>query len=180
MRLLDRYLLRELLIPLGYCLVGLMLFWVTADLCAKLREFQEKKLAAGEIARFYLLTAPEKVVLLLPVALLLALLYALTNHARHNEVTAMRAAGISLWRLCLSYLAVGFVATIGVFIINEALAPNCSEAAEQILLRHEQGPLRHGGPGPADNCFRPLLGGQSRLLARAGPSPLGPGAAGPR
>ena len=44
---------------------------------------------------------------MLPIALLLALLYALTNHARHNEITAMRAAGVSLWRLCVPYFVIG-------------------------------------------------------------------------
>ena len=28
MRLLDRYLLRELCVPLTYCLVGFLIFWV--------------------------------------------------------------------------------------------------------------------------------------------------------
>ena len=42
---------------------------------------------------------PDFLVTILPVVLLLALLYTLTNHARHNEITAMRAAGVSLWRV---------------------------------------------------------------------------------
>ena len=29
-RLLDRYLLRELLIPLGYCLSGFLIFWISS------------------------------------------------------------------------------------------------------------------------------------------------------
>jgi lipopolysaccharide export LptBFGC system permease protein LptF len=32
MRLLDRYLLRELLIPLGYCFGGFLVFWLAFDL----------------------------------------------------------------------------------------------------------------------------------------------------
>ena len=34
MRLLDRYLLRELLVPLGYCLGGFLIFWISFDLDA--------------------------------------------------------------------------------------------------------------------------------------------------
>ena len=108
MRLLDRYLLRELLIPLGYCLCGFLLFWISSDLFVKLGEFQKKGLVARDIAEYYLVVLPEFLVLVLPIALLLALLYALTNHARHQEITAIRAAGVSLWRLSLPYLGVGF------------------------------------------------------------------------
>src|SRR6266498_3331099 len=58
MRLLDRYLLRELLIPLGYCVGGLLIFWVSFDLFTKLEDFHQDKLSALEIARYYLLVIP--------------------------------------------------------------------------------------------------------------------------
>src|SRR5215470_2432580 len=106
MRLLDRYLLRELFVPLAYCLSGFLIFWVSFDLFSELSHFQEEKLKFSEIARYYAFKIPEFVVFILPITLLLALLYALTNHARHNELTAMRAAGVGLLRLGLPYLAV--------------------------------------------------------------------------
>jgi lipopolysaccharide export system permease protein len=132
MRLLDRYLLRELLIPLGYCLSGFLLLWVSSDLINELRGLQEKKLLIGDVALYYLVKTPEYVVLVLPIGLLLALLYALTQHARHNEITAIRAAGMSIWRLCLPYFAVGFLASLALFAVNELWAPNSGELAEQI------------------------------------------------
>jgi lipopolysaccharide export system permease protein len=132
MRLLDRYLLRELLVPLGYCLSGFLLLWVVSDLITELSGLQERKLHAADIAQYYLIKVPEFLVLVLPIALLLALLYTLTNHARHNEITAIRAAGISLWRLCLPYLAVGLLASLVVFWLNEYCVPQSAEAAEQI------------------------------------------------
>src|SRR5260370_30324264 len=132
MRLMDRYLLRELLVPLGYCLSGFLLLWVTSDLITELSGLQEKKLHAGDIAQYYLIKTPEFLVLILPIALLLALLYALTNHARHHEITAIRAAGISLWRLCLPYLAVGFLASLAVLGLNGYCVPQSADAAQQI------------------------------------------------
>lgn len=132
MRLLDRYLLRELLVPLGYCLSGFLLLWVTGELVNNLGTLQEHKLHAGDIALYYLVQAPEFLVQGLPIALLLALLYTLTNHARHHEITAIRAAGVSLWRLCLPYLAVGLLASLAVLALNELWVPNSAERAEQI------------------------------------------------
>jgi lipopolysaccharide export system permease protein len=136
MRLLDRYLLRELLIPLGYCLCGFFLIWVSADLFTSLRTFQEKKLSIGDIAAYYRVVTPEFLILVLPIALLLALLYTLSNHARHHEITAIRAAGVSLWRLCLPYLAVGLSASLVLFAFNEFLVPDSAADAAQILNRH--------------------------------------------
>src|SRR5437868_8754385 len=136
MRLLDRYLLRELLGPFIYCLCGFLILLIFGDLMSDLSDFQRKKLLLSDIAEYYFFSTPELLVQVVPIALLLALLYALTNHSRHNEITAIRAAGISLWRLCLPYLAVGFAASLGLFALNELWVPQSVAAAEQILNRH--------------------------------------------
>ena len=135
MRLLDRYLLRELLVPLGYCLGGFLLLWVALDLFTELNSFQRLHLRAGDIVEYYLVKTPEFLVFVFPIGLLLALLYSLTNHARHHEITAIRAAGVSLWRLCLPYLGVGFSSSLALFALNEFWVPISADAAEQIRNR---------------------------------------------
>ncbi len=136
MRLLDRYLLRELLAWLGYCLGGFLIFWIAFDLFSQLSHFQDYHLQARDLVAYYVAKLPEFLVLVLPIALLLALLYTLTNHARHHELTAMRAAGISLTRICAPYFAVGLGCSLGLLGLNELWAPYSSEKAEDILERH--------------------------------------------
>ena len=136
MRLLDRYLLRELLVPLAYCLAGFQIFWVSFQLFNELPMFQERGMSATAIAWYFLLKTPDLLPKVLPMALLLALLYALTNHARHNELVAMRAAGIGLWRIGAGYLGVGALLSLGLLFSNEVLGPVADEAAEKILIRH--------------------------------------------
>lgn len=138
MRLLDRYLLRELLLPLGYCLGGFLIFWISSDLISEMGHFQKNHLTARDIAEYYLVTAPEVLRDILPIVLLLALLYALTTHARHNELTAMRAAGISLWRFSAPYFVVGLLFTVGYFFVNEYWVPQSVDRANAILDRHEK------------------------------------------
>jgi len=142
MRLLDRYLLRELLIPLGYCLGGFLIFWISFDLFNMLDDFQKDKLNALEIAQYYLLQIPGMLgEIVIPVSLLLALLYALTNHARHHELTAMRAAGVSLWRLCAPYWTVGLLFSLCLYLLNEHWAPRSAELAEQVRKAHASRPV---------------------------------------
>ena len=47
MRLLDRYLLRELLLPLAYCLLGFLISFIAFDLFSSIAEFQKNNLTAG-------------------------------------------------------------------------------------------------------------------------------------
>jgi lipopolysaccharide export system permease protein len=135
MRLLDRYLLREFLVALAVCFGAFLLLWITFDLLFELHTFQENLLNAGDVAEFYIFKIPEFIPIALPISSLLALLYSLTNHARYNEITAIRAAGVSLGRLCLPYLIVGFLLSVGLFALNEFCAPKASDRADEILNR---------------------------------------------
>src|ERR1700722_19613131 len=99
MRLLDRYLLREFLFWLAIFFGAFLLIWIAFDLSFELHKLQDYHLRAKDIVEFYVYEIPEFIPIALPISLLLALLYALTNHARHNEITAIRAAGVSLGRL---------------------------------------------------------------------------------
>lgn len=136
MRLLDRYLLRELCTPLLYCLAGFLIFWVSFDLFSDLEDLQKAQMTAGQIAQYYLIRTPELLVTVLPVAMLLALLYSLSNHGRHNELIAMRAAGLSLGRISVPYIFVGLLASLTLFYLNEELVPDSTARAEALKTRH--------------------------------------------
>jgi lipopolysaccharide export system permease protein len=137
-RLLDRYLLRELLVPLAYCLGGFLIFYVAFDLIFEINRFQEGHLLVLDVAEYYIVTLPEILAdQVIPVSLLLACLYALTHHSRHNELTAMRAAGVSLWRLSLPYLGVGVVCGLGIFALNELWVPRAADKSKDILERRK-------------------------------------------
>jgi lipopolysaccharide export system permease protein len=140
MRIIDRYLLRELLVPFGFVLGGFWLLWMAFDLFAELGEFQRNGCSVGDLVHYYGLKTPEMLVLVVPIAFLLALLYALTDMARHHELTAIRAAGVGLWRIALPYLVVGFLLSIGVFLINEIWVPDSGDAAADIKHKSKSDP----------------------------------------
>jgi lipopolysaccharide export system permease protein len=139
-RLLDRYFLRELLTPLVYCLGGFLVFWISFSLFTRLDDLQEARLHLLDVIELCLAWTPECLVTVLPIALLLALLYTLTHHARYNEITALRATGVSLWRLCLPYFLVGFAASVALFALNEIGVPRSTAWADRILNRYVSRP----------------------------------------
>ena len=138
MRLHDRYLFRELLTPLAYCLGGFLVFWVAYFFFSEIDTMQEHQLRLLDCAEYAAAMMPGFLILVLPIALLLALLYALTQHSRHHELTALRAAGVSLWRLCAPYFIVGTAAGGIYFGMNEIVVPRCANWTEEILSRHVQ------------------------------------------
>jgi lipopolysaccharide export system permease protein len=144
MRLLDRYLFRELLTPLAFCLGGFLVFWISFDAFNNLADFQEAKLRPLDIFEYYLATLPEFLATILPVVLLLALLYTLTHHTRYNEITAMRAAGLGLWRVCAPYLAAGLAASAILFGLNEWCVPRGGDWSDRIMNRYVRKPEEAG------------------------------------
>ena len=135
MRLLDRYLFRELLSPLAYCLIGIQSFVIFNTVFTDAGKIQEAKLHFLGTIEYAAAASMTNTTIVLPMSLLLALLMALTQHARYNELTAMRAAGIGLWRICVPYFIVGLLATGALFVLNEQVVPRSTDWSLHLLGR---------------------------------------------
>ncbi len=147
MRILDRYYLRGLLIPLAYCLCGFFVFWLTFDVFGELEDIQNAELGLGDIAIYYLNKLPGLLREVLPISLLLAMLYCLSHHARHNELIATRAAGVSMWRIMAIHLTIGTALGAGLFVINERWATG--ETVTLAMLQER----RQAGEGDRERLF---------------------------
>jgi lipopolysaccharide export system permease protein len=84
---------------------------------------------------FVLLRLPGRVYELMPVAVLIGTLYALSSLARHSEITVLRASGLSTRNLLVNLLAVAAVFVLVTFVFGEAIAPPAERAAQQLRLQ---------------------------------------------
>ncbi|PTX91787.1 LptF/LptG family permease [Opitutus sp. ER46] len=109
MNTFDRHLLREWLQILGLVLAatcGLLVIQVLYDDFQDLRGYG----ARGWVFWQYLgVTLPSFLAIVLPLALLVSLLYVLGKLHRANELTAMRAAGVSIFRITAPVWFVGIL-----------------------------------------------------------------------
>lgn len=133
MKILTKYLLKSLIQPLLYCMLGFTLLFVINDLFDNFSDFLESGIRPLEILQYYSLKIPPVIVLILPVCLLLAMLYSLSRLTRYSEITAMRAGGISIYRIVMPFIGIGLVSTLVSGFINEYIAPNAAYHAEQFL-----------------------------------------------
>jgi lipopolysaccharide export system permease protein len=132
MGILDRYLLRQFLKPLAFCLAAFLMIWILFDLLGdNLTDFVSLKFKFREVLLFYWYILPRMLVVVLPLSLMLALLYCLTVMSRHNEITAMRASGIGIGRLLVPYLGVGTVCAVVVFVLSENVVARSFGKAEE-------------------------------------------------
>jgi len=139
MKIITRYLLKSLLGPLLYCLLGFSLLFVISDLFDNFSDFLESGVRPLEMLSYYSQLLPSVTVLILPACLLLAMLYSLSRLTRHSEITAMRAGGVSIYRVIMPFIGVGVFCTLLAALINEKIAPEAGWRAEQLLQFHKAG-----------------------------------------
>lgn len=132
MRILTRYVLREFLVPLTYCLTGFLGIYFVFELFDTFNRLMEAKPPLKVLVSFFAGYIAPYLEWLIPAALMLGTLYTMWNLCRHSEITAMRANGIGFLVIVRPMLAVA--ATMAVFVAcnNEFYAPWAAEYAQDI------------------------------------------------
>ncbi|MHA3773607.1 LptF/LptG family permease [Verrucomicrobiota bacterium sgz303538] len=133
MRQLDRYVLRNFMEPFLICFFGFIAIWLVFDLSDNGPDFIEARASVKDIAGFYLTQLPQTVLISMPVGLLLALLYSLSQMSRRNEIIAMLTAGRSVVRVLTPLIVVGALLTAGCLVLNWQWAPH-AEAIKKVAL----------------------------------------------
>lgn len=142
MRILDRYVISKFAMPFIYCFVGFLAIWFIFDLADNLQDFMEGKASVALLRDYYLSQIPEIVVMSIPVATLLALLYSLTSMSRSNEIISMLGAGVSVVRVIAPLICIGVVLAAVSMWFNFEDAPHAAALRKQILREIRHGELR--------------------------------------
>ena len=93
------------------------------------RQFGElvgKGLPWSAIGQFFLLSIPFTLALTVPMSVLVAVLYAFSRLASENEVTAMKANGVSPWRLVAPTLIGGVLMSVALLAFNDQVLPRAN------------------------------------------------------
>ncbi len=136
MRVLDRYLIRELFIPIFLCSVTLVFLVLIADLFDNLDSLLKNQTPLWHIFRYYLLLTPIAFTQTIAWATLLGTLYLLVNFNFHNEIIAMKSAGLEISTIVRPLLFLGFLIGIAVFFIADQVVPQTFRIATEIRDVH--------------------------------------------
>jgi len=119
---LDRYLLREWLRVFLITLIGFPILVIVIDLTDKLDQYLSRGVSRSQVALSYFFDLPEKMFLVLPVAVLFATVFTVGALGRHSELTAAKASGISFHRLVRPLFVAAGLAFIAGLLLGE-IAP---------------------------------------------------------
>ena len=137
MKILARHLFTNLLQPLLYLLLAFTLIFIIADLMDNNDVFISAKASARMALQYYGLLLPSLVIIIVPICLLLSTLYSLSMLTRHSEIVAMRASGVSIYRIVRPYMLMGFLCFLFTAVVNEYTGPKFAYRADQLLESHK-------------------------------------------
>ena len=134
MHTLRRYIAREVIGATLMVLLAFLGLFAFFDFINELDSIGKDGYQLHHALIYVALILPGRVYELMPIAVLIGTLFALTTLARHSEITVMRASGLSTARLLglLSFIGVLFVALT--FVFGEYVAPPAEKAAQQWRL----------------------------------------------
>jgi lipopolysaccharide export system permease protein len=133
MRLLDRYVIRNFLQAYIYCIAGFISIWLIFDISDNISTFIDEKFGFMLTVKYYLTQVPEVFIILLPVALLLALLFSLGRMSRSNEIVSMLTAGVSIPRVLGPLIGMGLLTVGASLALNYSLAPHAELAKKNFI-----------------------------------------------
>ena len=134
MRLIRWYLLRQLAAPFLFALTALTSIMLLSQIAKKFGSLVGKGLPWTVIAEVFALSIPFIVAMTLPMAVLLAVLYAFSHLAADKEITAMRASGISVYQFLLPVFAWGVFMSAFNFAFVDQVLPRSNARLRSLLI----------------------------------------------
>lgn len=134
MKLYQRYLAKEVAAAVLLVLVAFLALFSFFDLIGELRDVGHGNYKLQHALAVIALRLPGLVYQLMPIAVLIGALYALSTLARHSEITVLRASGLSTGKLLVTLLQVAAVFGLLTLVVGEFVAPPAERAARQLRL----------------------------------------------
>lgn len=134
MRIFERHLAREIYGDTLLVLAAFLGLFAFFDLIHELEAVGRGDYTLRHALAYVALTLPGRAYEILPIAVLIGTLYALTLLARHSEITVLRASGLSTAELLLALGKIGSLFVVLTFLLGEFIAPQSERWAQQLQL----------------------------------------------
>ena len=137
---IDQYIITRLFGITFFMLLVLIFIFIVFDFSEHSEDFTDQGATFAEIfGVYYLNYIPEIIRLIIPVAVFIACLYLTGQMAERLEIIALKAAGISLYRLLVPYLIFGLILTAAVSYMDGFLIPDANSKRIEFESEYLQG-----------------------------------------
>ena len=144
MRIVQRYLGREILLAVALVLTALLVLYTSFDFINEINDVGKNGYRVEQAALFVLLQVPARAYELLPIAALIGTIYALAQLASHSEFTILRVAGLSTGGAVRLVMVPGLLLVVLTLLLGEVVTPRVEAFTQRLMLRPGSGPVARG------------------------------------
>ncbi len=166
MKILYRYVFREHVGPFFFGLAVIMFILVMDFILEVLNMIIGKGLNAFVILQIFALNLAWMLALAIPMAVLISTLMAFGRMSQDNEITALKASGVSLYRLIWPALAGSVLLCGGMMLFNDRVLPELNHRARLLMTDIQQ---KRPTWNLKDNVFIDEIPGYHILVKRVDP-----------
>lgn len=130
--ILDDYVLREFLTTFGLVLVSFVLLLLVFTFFELIGDIIRNHAALLTVGEYLVNLTPSLIYSITPLCVLIAVLVTFSVLNRTNELTAMKATGISLYRLVVPVLVIAAILATALFVFDEFYVPQANRRQEQL------------------------------------------------
>ena len=134
MKLLSRYLLREHVPPFVFALAALTGLMLLNQVARQFSQLVGKGLPWSVVLQVFGLSVPFILAMTLPMAVLVAVLYAFVRLGADNEITALRASGVNLVALVQPVLLASLGLAVVAFLFIDQVLPPSNHKLKTLLV----------------------------------------------
>jgi len=135
MKIIYKYLNREILKNFGVILVMVICIYLAVDFFEKIDDFMEAGLPFSKAVSFFIYKTPFVVAQIMPVGLFLSILVVFGLMSKNNEIIALKSSGVSVYALLWPVVSLGLLCTFVLFFLSEVIVPYTTSKANEIWLR---------------------------------------------
>lgn len=139
MPLIDRHILWEWLKIFAMTMLAMIGMLLISAVYNNLQDLMQWEVPTSLATEFFAMIALGFLPIVIPVSLLVSLLFALGHLHKNQELTAMRAAGLGIFRITRSLWIAGTLLSFLMLTLNASIVPYATERAATILSESELG-----------------------------------------
>ena len=129
---LLRYFTISFATPLVCALIAFAMLFLLNDVFDDLGDFMGKNVPATVTMTYFLACQPQNLAHVAPISTLLAASFMMMLMGRNNEITALRAAGLSIAACATPVWVIAALVCGAIFTINEVVAPRSASLAQKL------------------------------------------------
>jgi LPS export ABC transporter permease LptF/LPS export ABC transporter permease LptG len=132
-RLLDIYVLRGFWFFFVMVLIVFVSLFILVTLFELLPHIVKNRIETSIVVSYFLYLLPQILYYVIPLTVLLAILINLGTLTKTNEILAVKAGAVSLYRMAMPLLFMGLMLSVGIYVLQDFMLPYSNQRQDEYL-----------------------------------------------